>query len=344
LRILLCSYHYPPSIGGVERQSALLAEGLCRRGHEVRVITTGRPRREREGALEIQRLPIRESGVAGMLAYAAWANASLLAAARWADLIHAQQALPPAATLALTARALRKPLVVTNHGSGPKGAMDVMRSLPLGKAGLRALRSAQVVALTEGMADEMRRSGLPPRAIIPNGVELPAPSDEPRGRSALFVGRLDPIKGLDTLARAAALLPGVAVDVVGDGPLRASLGPPLRLHGAAEDVSPWLRKAGVFVLPSRAEGFGMALLEAMAHGCACVATAVDGSRALLGEDAGILVPPDDPQALAAAISQVLDDSERMRALGQRARGRAAERFSAQAMVDAYERLYASLVA
>ncbi|HEY2030292.1 MAG TPA: glycosyltransferase family 4 protein [Myxococcales bacterium] len=342
MRILFCTYHYPPSIGGVETQSALLARGLSARGHEVRVLTSGKPSSEHEGALLVRRVALPDRGILPMAAFALWLQAQVVAHARWADVIQVQQALPPAAVVSATARIIHTPVVVTNHGSGKLGAIDVMRKLPLGALGLRALRSATLVALTDAMAEEMRAEGLAPRAVIPNGIEIPPQPLEPRTRNALFIGRLDPIKGLDTLAEAARLLGDVPVDVVGDGPLRSQLGAPLVLHGAAKDVSPWLRRAGVFVLPSRAEGFGLALLEAMAHGCACVATDVDGSRALLAEGAGVLVPPGDAEALASAIRRLLDDPEAARALGARARSRAEQAFSARAMVDAYEQLYASL--
>jgi glycosyltransferase involved in cell wall biosynthesis len=342
LRILLCSYHYPPSIGGVETQSALLARGLSQRGHELRVLTSGKRPHERDGAVVIKRVALPDHGVVPMAAFALWLEAQVIAQARWADVIQVQQALPPAAVVAATARVLRTPVVVTNHGSGKLGAIQVMRRLPLGMLGLRALRSAILVALTDAMAEEMRAAGLVPRMVIPNGIEIPPEPAEPRERNALFVGRLDPIKGLDTLSEAAKLLPDVRVDVVGDGPLRSQLGAPLVLHGAASDVTPWLRRAGVFVLPSRAEGFGLALLEAMAHGCACVASDVDGTRALLKDGAGVLVPPDDAPALASAMRGLLDDPDAARALGARARARAESAFSARAMVDAYERLYTTL--
>jgi len=342
LRILLCTYHYPPSIGGVETQSALLARGLSERGHEVRVLASGKRPRERDGSVVIKRVALPDQGVVPMAAFALWLQAQVIAHARWAQVIQVQQALPPAAVVSATARLFRTPVVVTNHGSGKLGAIEVMRKLPLGKLGLRALRSATLVALTDAMAEEMRGEGLAPQAVIPNGIEIPPEPLEPRERNALFIGRLDPIKGLDTLSQAAKLLPDVRVYVVGDGPLRSQLGPPLVLHGPAQDVRPWLRRAGVFVLPSRAEGFGLALLEAMAHGCACVATEVDGSRALLQDGAGVLVPPDDPTALASAIRRLLDHPDAARALGARARSRAESAFSAPAMVDAYERLYTTL--
>jgi glycosyltransferase involved in cell wall biosynthesis len=342
LRILLCSHHYPPSIGGVERQSALLAEGLVRRGHEVRVLTAGARGRERVGGVEIERLGEGGPGAAGVALFAARLDAAVVARARWAQLLHVQQALPPAATLAVVARALRKPLVVTNHGSGASGAMAVMARLPLGGLGLRALRLAACVALTQEMAAEMRAQGIEPKAIIPNGVELPARVVEERDGVAVFAGRLDREKDLPLLQRAAGLLRHGAIDVLGDGPERPSLGPPLRLHGRQADVSPWLSRARVFVLPSKSEGMSMALLEAMAHGCACVATDVGGNRALLEDGAGSLVPAGDAAALAREVDRLLVDADAARALGAAARARIASSYSAEKMTEAYERLYESL--
>lgn len=316
---------------------------LAARGHDVRVLTSGRRKHETIDGVAVTRLDVSDRGMTAMAVFTAWLNAAVVGRAHWAQVVHVQQTLPPAATLALTARLLRKPIVVTNHGSGIGGGMQVLRALPFGRLAVRALRNAACVALTESMATEMRASGIEPRATIPNGVEVRPPSSASRERNALFVGRLDPIKGLETLARAALMLRDVRVDVVGDGPLKDRLGPPLRLHGATADVSPWLNRAGVFVMPSKSEGFGMALLEAMAHGCACVATDVDGSRALLGGGAGVLVPPGDAEALAREIQRLIDDPAAARELGQLARARAARSFSAAAMADAYERLYVSLL-
>jgi glycosyltransferase involved in cell wall biosynthesis len=94
----------------------------------------------------------------------------------------------------------------------------------------------------------------------------------------------------------------------------------------------------VVVLPSRSEGVPLALLEAMAAGRPVVATAVGGNPFALG-DAGLLVPPDAPKPLAAAIARVLDDPALAAALGARARARAEARFSERAMAAAYMALY-----
>jgi glycosyltransferase involved in cell wall biosynthesis len=339
LRILFCSYHYLPAVGGVEKQSHLLAAGLKARGHEVRVITTGKPKLQIMDDVLVRRLPVSTQGRASMALFGAQLNASVLGQARFAEIIHMQQALPPAAMLAVTARMLRKPLVVTNHGSGVSGAMAVMRKVTFGGLGLRALRSAACVALTEEMAVEMRAEGLEPRAIIPNGVEVPA-GPFVKERLAVFVGRLDAEKDLALLSKAAGLLKDAVIDVIGDGPVKLS--EPLRLRGFSKDVPSWLSRARVFVLPSKSEGMSMALLEAMAHGCACVATDVGGNRALLADGAGVLVPPGDAKAFAREIQRLLDDPAAAQAIGEAARARVISRFSASAMVDAYERLYESL--
>ncbi|HEX4381630.1 MAG TPA: glycosyltransferase family 4 protein [Myxococcales bacterium] len=339
MRILFCSYHYLPSVGGVEKQSHLLASMLQARGHEVRVITTGKPNRQILDDVLIRRLPVSTKGQASMALFAAQLNAAVVGQARFAQIIHMQQALPPAATLALTARMLGKKLVVTNHGSGVSGAMNVMRKLPFGRLGLRALRSAACVALTEEMAAEMRAQGLEPRAVIANGVEVP-PGPFAKERLAVFVGRLDAEKDLELLQRAAGLLRDAVIDVVGDGPVK--LGEPLRLHGFSKDVPSWLSRARVFALPSKSEGMSMALLEAMAHGCACVATDVGGNRALLDGGAGSLVPPGDAKAFARELQRLLDDPAAAAKLGEAARARVLAHYSASAMVDAYERLYESL--
>jgi glycosyltransferase involved in cell wall biosynthesis len=129
------------------------------------------------------------------------------------------------------------------------------------------------------------------------------------------VANLRRVKGLDVLLEAAALLrrdhPGVQVAVAGDGPereplqrQRTALGLEgvFKLSGSVADVPAFLASIDVAVLPSRAEGMSNAVLEYMAAGRAIVATDVGGNGRLLQHGVhGLLVPPDDPAALAGAI-------------------------------------------
>lgn len=157
------------------------------------------------------------------------------------------------------------------------------------------------------------------------------------GKTVLALGRLVPVKGLDGLLAAVAQLDGVELLIAGEGPLRqtlerqaAPLGPRVRflgeVHGALRRRL--LHGCDALVLPSRilpdgrTESAPTVLLEALAAGCPIVATAVGGVRELVG-DAGLVVPPDDPAALAAALWQLLAAPDFAAACSARARTRAA---------------------
>lgn len=164
------------------------------------------------------------------------------------------------------------------------------------------------------------------------------------GLLAVGVGRLDEVKSFDTLIRAAAAVRAggrdVAVVLAGTGPerpglerLAADLGVPAHFLGFRADVQPALDAADVFVLPSRAETLGYALLEAMAAGMACVGTRVGGIPEVIADgETGFVVPPRDPAALAAALGSLLTDLALRARFGAAGRERVAEHFHERDMV------------
>lgn len=187
--------------------------------------------------------------------------------------------------------------------------------------------------------------------VIPNPVATP-PADVgslPPPVDIVAMGRLTPQKGFDVLIEALARLPGrhagARLRILGEGEARAALTERARVLGAAARVemqgvidnpAPYLRAARIFVLPSRYEGFPNALCEAMALGLPVIASdCPSGPREIVrdGTD-GLLVPPDDPDALAAALTRLLDDPELRAALGARATD-IANRFSADAVFTAW---------
>ena len=180
--------------------------------------------------------------------------------------------------------------------------------------------------------------------VIPNGVDVARFS--PDGQIAtraddplvVSVGRLSHQRGPDVAVAALALMrtPAARLRLVGDGEDRARIEHQVSALGLAErvempgfrpDTAPHLRAADVVIVPSRYDGMALVLLEAMACGAAIVATRVAGASAL--DDAGILVPTEEPSSLAIAVDALLADPARRRQLGQAARRRAVERYSVQ---------------
>ncbi len=164
---------------------------------------------------------------------------------------------------------------------------------------------------------------------VPARAALPLLSGLPTGAPLVVcVGRLCHQKGQDILLRAwqpvAAAVPGARLVLVGDGPdrerLTAQAPPGVLFAGASRDTRPWLHAADVVVLPSRWEGMALAPLEAMACGRPVVLSDVSGARESLppGHEAHCLVPPQDPRALAAALTNLLTDPGLREALGREA--------------------------
>jgi len=154
----------------------------------------------------------------------------------------------------------------------------------------------------------------------------------------LAISRLEPQKGVDVAIRALREVDDVQLVVLGEGPQRGELEQLAReldvsvyLPGRVPDVAAWLHRATLLVHPARWEGFGLALLEAMLASLPIVATNVSSiPEIVLDGETGLLVPPDDPSALAAAVNRVLADPG---SLGQRGLARARAEFSVAKMAD-----------
>lgn len=179
---------------------------------------------------------------------------------------------------------------------------------------------------------------------------------DPERQLVAQVGRLVPQKDYPTFLRAMALVAARRKDVdfliVGDGPDRRqleaaaarALGERVRFLGLRDDVPAILAAVDVLVLASRWEGMPNVVLEAMATGAVPVVTDVGGTRTLLRDDAGIVVPVGDAGAIGEAVLALLDDPERRAALARRGRTRVETEFSTRAMAQATMELYTALLA
>jgi glycosyltransferase involved in cell wall biosynthesis len=213
---------------------------------------------------------------------------------------------------------------------------------------------AAVLARSRPIADLLAGAyGLPAERlhVIRNGVPVtPAapPAGAPPGEPVRIraVGRLTRQKGFDLLIAATRRLvaAGLPVDVAVAGAGRdrdalvaAARGLPVRFTGFRDDVPAFLRAADVFCLPSRAEALPLALLEAVVAGLPCVATDVGDIAATLAGIA-VVVPPEDVDALTAALAGLVTDPARRRRLAARARA-AADRFDERRTVAAVHEVY-----
>jgi glycosyltransferase involved in cell wall biosynthesis len=211
------------------------------------------------------------------------------------------------------------------------------------------------VTVGERSARELERvTGLPPGSVrtIRNGVPDVPLEPLPRPRAGPIIGslgRLEPTKGFDVLLRALPAIPEATLVLVGEGSDRGALeeladalgvGERVVFAGWSEDARRQLTTFDVFALPSRFEASPLSVLEAMLASLPVVASDVGSvGEAVENGRTGILVAPEDPEALGRALRGLLDDPDRAQALGHRGREQALERFSVDGMVQAYERLY-----
>ena len=280
------------------------------------------------------------------------------------DVVHAHGLRAGAfAALALLGRAARPALVVTVHNAPPAGrsarlSYALLERICARRADLILGASADLVARLQNLgAAEVRQFDVPAPPIRPPTAAEVAKALADVGAAGrpvvLAVGRLAPQKSLDVLVDAAARWqdrqPRPVTVIAGDGPLAGELraqaartGADVRLLGLRPDVPALLAIADVVVVPSRWEARALIVQEAMCAGRPIVATRTGGIPELTGDDAAVLIPPEDPDALAAAVCAVLDDPPLAARLGQAARARSAGFPAESDSIDAALALYVRL--
>lgn len=361
LKVLHVGKFYPPHPGGIETHLRTLCEELSR-SIEVEVLVAGarwRSERSAPDGIELVRLatPLMLLGTPIV--------PSMARAMRRArpGMVHLHFPNPMAALASLLSR-LDVPLVVSWHSDVVRQRRSATAFAPLLSLLLR--RCAAIIvsspAYIEGSATLSARRDL--CRVIPYGIRIgdferpdPARVAELRRRHGerivLGVGRLIYYKGFEHLVRAMAAVRGKLL-IAGDGPLRASLAEKARRLGVADrvvlmgrvshdELSACYHACDVFALPSiaRSEAFGIVQLEAMACGRPVVNTRLDSAVPHVSIDGltGLTVPPADPAALAAALNALLDDPARRAAMGEAARRRVREEFSAELMARRTLELY-----
>jgi glycosyltransferase involved in cell wall biosynthesis len=255
-------------------------------------------------------------------------------------------------------------VVFTEHGRlGDRGPSRKRRL-----ANLVAARFAgRVYAVSHDVGQHLVDEGFPPSrvGVIYNGIDIgsrPDAESRARVRRALgiaegtivvaTVARLDPVKDLDTLIRAAALAtdPSQPIElvIIGEGPERRRLealaaqegrAVRVRFMGHLEDARDWLAGCDVYGNSSITEGVSLTILEAMAATLPIVATRVGGTPEVVDDTCGRLVAPRNPVLLAEAIRALAVDRALRQTLGAAARRRVCDRFALDRMVAEYRQVY-----
>jgi phosphatidylinositol alpha-mannosyltransferase len=344
VRILLsCPYAWDLP-GGVQVHVRQLAEALGSRGHEVLVVAPGRSPSSPSPSVRIvgRAVGVRYGGTVAPICFShrSFRRIRRLLEVFEPEVIHVHEPLTPSTSM-LATFASTAPVVATFHAFAERS-----RLMELAAPILRTVhrRIAASIAVSQAAADFLARAIPGEVEIVPNGVDVerfarpqpPAPG-LPDGRIVLWVHRLDPQKGFPIAVRAfgrlAAEVDGVHLVVVGDGRDRDAIGllsdadrRQVVMLGSVpnDDLPPYHAAADVFVAPATGqESFGIVLVEAMAAGVPVVATDIPGYREVVRDGVeGLLVPPDDANALAAALRRVLDEPGLASALGTAGRERA----------------------
>lgn len=381
MRLLLVSQDFPPDVGGIETYASEMAKRLSDRCEKLVVVAPRRPGAEATDCalpFTVHRLPGRRDllGLAALPVVPVLARRYRLSTA-----LHAQWATVFASLLARRLTGFPRRIGVAAHGREllfqpsewppARRFYDDLRRRALGGADV-------LLPVSQYTADLLRTQGGPDGRItvVSNGTDPDRFFPDAEAGTAfrqqlgggahrpilLSVGRLVARKGVDTTLRAlpriADIFPEVMYLVAGAGPDRPRLERMARQQGVAERVRflgrvpsgqlrPLYSAADVFVMPSRqtepdVEGFGIVFLEAAACGTPAVGGRTGGiPDAIDSERTGLLVPPDDPGALAAACERLLGNPGLAERFGEAARRRVERHFSWNHVAA---RLYAALQA
>ena len=351
--------------GGAERVATVLSNDWVNKVESVTVVTFEAPATEPGYPLDAKVLLRHIDGLnrSGGLGPRIATNLARLARLRRllkeieADVVVAFTTEANVVTL-LATRGLGVPVIVSERNQPDRPGLGYLR---------RAARrlaypfASGIVVQTQELALWSQQRFTVPVHVLPNPVRLEeikerAPDDVGRQHEIVAVGRLVPQKGFDILvaafAKVASLHTSWRMTIYGEGAYRsaletqirkASLDQRIKLPGFVTGINAALQKAGLFVLPSRYEGYPNALLEALAASCPAVATNCPGGvSGILGDNEfGILVPNEDSNALASALDQIMSRPDLREHYAGKARG-AVQHLGAAAIGDRWLEVFGGL--
>ena len=372
LKIALVSDWYYPKLGGVAVHMHDLALNLRRLGHEVDIITndltTGKEDELLEAGIGLVRVPGHVVKDVGINATVFSHNARILEPyLRGYDVVHGQHAFTPLALKAISlARKLGQASILTTHSIDLENTRYLRAAaritFPYFKYYL--MNPHRIIAVSKASKLFIKKFTDVPVDVVYNGIntsmfhdrwnkeELREELGLGDGPLILYVGRLEPRKGINVLVSAMRWIEGTLL-VVGKGNMLPLLRREAKMLGVEDRVRfmgmveygllPRIYGASdVFVLPSLSEAFGIVLLEAMSSGVPTVGTTVGGIPEIL-DGCGLLVPPGDANRLAEAVNRILDNQSFARKLGRLGRSRVERVYSWDVIVRRTVSIYRAVL-
>lgn len=365
-RILMVVDGRYPATGGAEMQARLLSRSFAAAGHRVQVLVPlldrSLPRIDAVDGVPVVRLSYpRIKGIGAILLnvrFAYW----LLKHQGEFDAVHIHM-MHNLAGAAGWIKPWLKPTVIVKVSGAAEFQGGILDPMLQGKPIHRILRSGArrldgYQCISRRTAQIMEEAGFDRKRLhlLPNAVDLgrfsPPVSRDQSTLRAVFVGRHVAVKGLDILLEAwskAVLPPGARLTVAGDGPERERLMALARQLGIAQsvifpglvqDVPSLLRANNLYVQASHQEGLPNAVLEAMANGLPTIATRISGHEDVVADGvSGILVPPNQAQTLADALSQLADCPESRQTMGAAARRAVERHYSTETVLESLLAIY-----
>ncbi|SHL21698.1 Glycosyltransferase involved in cell wall bisynthesis [Pseudonocardia thermophila] len=348
-RIAVVTPYYPPDLGGVQRYAERIAHA-ARDAPDLDpvVVTTGEGPELVDG-VQVVRLPVWRR-ISDTPVHPLWVRQlARLFRGLDVDVVNTHAPVPYLADVAALAAGSRPVVAAYHAGSMVKGVPGIDQLLRAYERLVLPMTFRRADALV-AVSPTSLAHGRPGAVTITPGVDVDAfpPSPQPSGDTLLYVGRLDRAsawKGVDVLLRAFASVvaqrPTARLEIVGNGDARPDhealavelgIADAVRFAGALHGPQLAAAYAGAraLVLPSltEAESFGMTLVEAMASARPVVGSAVGGIPHVVDDGrTGLLVPPGDVTALAAALVRLLDDPALCARLGEAGRATAVERYA-----------------
>jgi L-malate glycosyltransferase len=372
MRVCMCIRNFRPVDGaGIQLQLARLLPKLQGRGVHPVVLSgrsVGFPRRELLSGVPVRRASIPGPGRAGTASYTATVAGHLLRNREETDVVHVHGGRH-AAGISAVARRAGIPVVVKVSRAGSHNDLKLLQEHRFGGPAFRHLRAhAWFIAQSSAVKKELDELGVPSDRIfaVPNGVDTrqfhpPTEPDErtktraryglPEGALAMWTGRLEPMKKVETLVEALPHAPEVSLALVGGGSEQDRLAQLARdrrvsdrvfFVGPTREVAELLRAADLFVHPSASEGLANSLLEAMASGLPCIVSPVLDVPELGGENRGVLRAEEGFEGWASSIRSVVGDDGLRERLGQRALQVVTEGFTLEATAAGLVKVYETL--